>query len=110
MDIVLSRHAQLRAQQWNVSWEEVLFIVEHAHRVHNAGVIFCQLLRRSMPIDLPGNDAYWRLVGTTVLLCSSCRSGVVTLYRAPKAFHEDRKKSKYCLHTAAQCPCCGVLH
>jgi len=87
MDIVLSRHAQLRAQQWNVSHDEVMFIVENAHRVHNAGVIFCQLQRRSLPRDLRGNDQVWRLVGTTVLLCSRCRSGVVTLYRAPKAFH-----------------------
>jgi hypothetical protein len=110
MDIVLSSHAQQRALQWNVSHDEILFIVENAHRMHNAGVIFCQLQRRSLPHNLPGNAEYWRLVGTTVLLCSRCRSGVVTLYRGPKAFHDDRKKSKYCLHMMAQCPCCGVLH
>ena len=104
--IMLSYHASHRSAQRNVSYEEIKFIAENGQRVHRAGVIFCQLRRKDMPDDLPVNHPYWRLTGTTVVLCKCCQC-VITLYRNADAFGKDRQKNKHNLHAHYSiCPQC----
>lgn len=105
-DIMLSDHAAQRSLEWNVSFDEIAFVVEHADRLHRAGVIFCQMRKKNMPEHISGNHPYWKLVGTSVLLCRKCRQGVMTVYREEKAFLEDRKKAKYC-RRRNRCPVCS---
>jgi len=109
LEIFLSNHAVYRAQQWNLSYDEVIFVALHGHREYNAGCIFCQLREKDIPQHLPGNHPYRRLAGNvSVLLCSDCHSQVITLYRNKKAFLTDRKKAKH--HTQLRsytCSCCS---
>lgn len=107
MVISLSRHAEMRSAQRNVSFSEILFIVKHGHRTRRTGVIFCQMLAKNMPENIPANDSIQRLVGTTVVLCE-CGHYVVTLKRGEKSFFKDKRKSKYCAKRQyGTCPYCG---
>jgi len=90
----LSKHAKERADQRNLSEEEIAFIVENGRKRHRSGVIFYQMLRKNMPDELPGNHPFRRLDGTTIVV-SPCGTNVVTLYRNPKAFKRDSSKQKH---------------
>jgi hypothetical protein len=107
MDISLSQHAEMRSAQRNVSFDEILFIIRHGRRTRRTGVIFCQMLEKNMPENIPANDPIQRLVGTTVVLCE-CGHHVVTIKRGVKSFFKDKRKSKYCAKRQyGTCPCCG---
>ena len=107
----LSQHAQYRSAQRNLSNEDILFILTYGEREHRAGVIFCQLHRKNIPTETPGNHRHRQLVGTTVVLCR-CDNYVVTLYREGKAFHRDSRKARFNRNdTQPQCcPCCHTIH
>jgi len=111
VEFELSDHAARRAAQRNVSPDEIAFLLKHGRFLHNTGVIFCQLRRKDVPDDLPGNHRYRRLVGSTLVLCR-CGHFVVTLYREAKAFHHDNCKTRYNQkpETYISCPYCrGVV-
>lgn len=108
MELDLSDHARRRCAQRNLSYNEVLFICQYGKRERNAGVIFCQLRRDRMPKHIGANDPYQRLIGTTVVL-SKCGYVVVTVYREGKAFHEDKRKSKYYWRQHTSCPHCSTI-
>ena len=92
--MIMSLHAHDRSTSRNIRTDEIDFVCSHGYHNHNAGVIFCQMRRDSFPSDLPGNHRYYRLQGTTVVLCS-CGEYVITVYKNAKAFKKDRKKAKY---------------
>lgn len=107
MSPILSEHACLRSAQRNLSYDEILFIVEHGKRLHGAGGIFCRMYRNRLPDDLPANHPYQRLVGSTVLLCP-CGHYVITLYREDGAFRKDARKPKYDHRSGSRkCQHCG---
>ncbi len=103
----LSQHAKHRSAQRNLSKEDIHFVLTHGEHEHGAGVIFCQLHRKNIPNDTPGNHRYRQLVGTTLVLCT-CGEFVVTLYRQSKAFHKDKCKAHYNRQggQSSTCPCC----
>ncbi len=105
LDITFSEHAIVRSEQRNLSYDEILFVVQYANRIHRAGGLFCQLRNKDMPDNIPGNHPYRRLVGTTVLLCPYCAQQVITAYRNKKAFLRDRQKSKTCSKRNQRCSC-----
>ena len=106
MNIILSEHAIQRAMQRNVSFNEINFIIQHGKLLRNAGVSFRQLREKDWPDSLPGNHAYHRLIGTTVVLCK-CGLFVVTLYREEEAFRKDKRKTRYNSTTQwVGCPHC----
>lgn len=107
-DITLSTHALHRSAQRNITVEDITSIVQTGHRLRRTGVIFCQLRRKDIPTDTPGNHRYWQLVGTTVVLCR-CGRYVITVYREERAFHRDACKAKYGLTQNEQCPCCSQI-
>ena len=103
----LSQHALERSRRRHFSEEDLLFVVQHAHRERQTGVIFFQLLRKNIPIELPANDRRRKLEGTTVVTCK-CGQFVITAYKNRDAFKEDRKKSKYAHRPySSNCPVCG---
>lgn len=113
MNIHLSHHARQQAARRNFSETGIQFIMEHGRRQHNSGVIFFQLLKKSIPEHIAPNDPHWKLVGSTVVACA-CGQYVITLYKNPEAFKADRKKNKYNRHKeACHCPIChtdDMLH
>jgi hypothetical protein len=110
MEFKLSDHAARRAAQRNLSHEEIDFLLEHGHFMHNTGVIFCQLRQKDVPDDLPGNHRFRRLVGSTAVLCK-CGYYVVTLYREQRAFRGDSLKTRYSLRgeRLTNCPYCNEV-
>jgi hypothetical protein len=104
----MSQHAQYRSAQRNLSNDDIHFILLHGKYEHRAGVLFCQLHRKDIPNDTPGNHRHRQLIGTTVVLCR-CGGYVVTVYREEKAFHKDNCKTPYDRQIDQQlknCPCC----
>ena len=93
-DVSPSNHSLWRCAQRNFTDDEVQFIIVHGNKLHNAGVIFCQLREKDFPYDLPGNHPYRRLIGATVVLSNS-GTAIKTLYKNPRAFKRDKKKAKY---------------
>lgn len=108
MNIQLSDHANLRSAQRNVSYAEIVFIVEHGKRLRNTGVVFVQLRMKDVPDTLPPNHPYRRLVGSTVVLCG-CGQLVITLYREDDAFRKDKRKTKF-NGQRHQCDLCAQQH
>jgi hypothetical protein len=105
LDIHLSEHASRRSAQRNLSYDEILFVIEHGKRLRNAGVVFIQLRVKDIPEAIPANHHYRRLIGSTVVLCS-CGQHVITLYREDEAFRKDKRKTKYNQqHQCALCSC-----
>jgi hypothetical protein len=102
----LSLHALEQSRRRHLSEADLLFVVQHAHRERQTGVIFHQLLRKNIPAELPANDPRRKLEGTTVITCK-CGQFVITAYKNPDAFKTDRKKSKYAYRDYfTTCPCC----
>lgn len=105
--VILSLHAELRSAHRNLSYEEIDFVVRHGRRERRTGVIFCRMLGRTMPADIPPGHPFRRLIGTTVILCE-CGQFVVTVKRGQQQFSKDRRKSKYCMKQREfLCPCCS---
>ena len=94
MDIELSDHAEIRAAQRNLSYDEICFILTYDKRQRRAGVIFFCLHQKWFPHDLPGSHPYRRLIGTTVIVSRDGKV-VVTAYRNEDAHRHNRRKAKY---------------
>lgn len=108
MQLELSGHAERRSCQRNLRPDEIMFVVENGFRVRKTGVVFCQLRAKDVPKQYVRDGRYRQLIGTTVLLCGRCARYVLTVYRNPEAFRQDRSKAKY--HKCADaryCPCCA---
>jgi hypothetical protein len=94
-----------------MSDEDIRFVLTHGEYEPRAGVLFCQLHRKNVPEDTPGNHRHWQLVGTTIVLCT-CGVYVVTLYRQAKAFRRDKRKTRYNRNEGQleTCPCCRAIY
>ena len=106
--LLLSNHAGCRANKRNLSYEDITFVCTHGFKLSNAGVAFRQLRHDRIPAQMPGNNRCWQLVGTTVVLCPTCESCVITAYRDPAAFQKDKRKEKY--NWKRQASCCPHCH
>lgn len=107
LELLLSNHAWIRAVQWHLSYEEIVFIRKCGHKLPNAGAAFRQLRQDTIPASLPGNHRLRELVGSTVVLCPTCESYVITVYRNPAAFQKDKRKKKYNRkEEESSCPYC----
>lgn len=95
--LILTHHAYERASQWNLSEEQIAFVVEHGERCYKTGVLFYQMLEKNIPQQLLSDNYYAKLNGATVVVSSQNqdRTVVITVYRNEKAFKEDRKKVEY---------------
>ena len=107
--LIMSLHATDRAASRHFSADEITFICRYGYRLHNAGVIFCQMRRDHFPSDESLARSYWRLSDVTVVLCP-CGECVITVYKNSAAFKKDRKKAKYDRQGKRLeycCPYCG---
>lgn len=105
VNLFLSIHAEEEAEADNLYYDDIELGVRVGHRERRTGVIFCQVRAKDLAKVISGNHDYWRLVGTTIILCS-CGEFVITVYRNPSAFKKDRAKEKYNRKHASACPCC----
>ena len=102
----LSNHARQQAARRNLSEQGIAFIMEYGKPKRTAGVIFFQMLEKSLPKDVLPNDPMRKLVGATVVACT-CGQFVITLYKNPRAFRADKKKDKTNRQKRAfTCPFC----
>ena len=102
----LSHHAKQQAARRNLTEQSIAFIMEYGKPQRATGVIFFQMLEKSLPKDVSPNDPMRKLVGATVVACG-CGQFVITLYKNPKAFKADRKKDKTNRQKRAYtCPFC----
>jgi hypothetical protein len=105
--VTLTSHAQLRAAQWNLSLEDIEFVVNYGKQQYNTGALFCFLGHNSIPRAFQNHQRYQQLVGTTVLLCSKCGQKVITLYRNKDAPAKDKRKLRYDAQPREHhCDCC----
>jgi hypothetical protein len=82
--------------------------MQHGEAKHASGVIFFQMLKKSVPKNVSPNDPIRKLIGATVVACP-CGQFVITLYKNPKAFKTDRKKDKFNRNKGlCTCPYCGA--
>lgn len=76
-DYVPSNHAEKRMAQRNVSFEDVVFVLEFGRKLHKAGAVFYFLRKCDIP---QGEQQFSRLEGTTVVLSRETAT-IITVYR-----------------------------
>ncbi|NDJ55288.1 MAG: DUF4258 domain-containing protein [Chloroflexi bacterium] len=89
-----SAHALQRCAERNVSEDEILYIIANGHTFHNAGAVFAELRKDSVPEEDHRDQRIAQLIGTTVVLNTTC-STVITVYRNRCAGKKNRRKAKY---------------
>lgn len=91
----ITRHAQQRMAQRNVSLPDIFYVLQHGTRFYCAGTVQVHLRK----IDVPYRDRKCqelsRLEGATVVL-SRCNASVLTVWRNRQSgVHHIRKKTAY---------------
>jgi hypothetical protein len=79
-EYIPSFHAEKRMAQRNVSFEDVVFVLENGRKLHKAGAVFYFLRKCDIP-DL--EPEFSRLEGTTVVLSRETAT-IITVYRNRK--------------------------
>lgn len=77
-DYVPSDHAEIRMAQRNVSFEDIVFVLEYGWKSHKAGAVFYCLRRCDIPRNLRRHLS--RLEGTIVVLSGETNT-IITVYR-----------------------------
>jgi hypothetical protein len=94
-DYVPSHHAEKRMAQRNISFEDIVFVLEHGRKLHKAGAVFFFLRR----CDIPGQrwQRCGRLEGTTVVLSRETAT-IITVYRNRQGLRRVKRKTdrSYC--------------
>ncbi len=75
-----SCHAMLRMAQWNLSLDDVRFVLDHGQRLHRAGAIFVYLRAKDIPRSERRQSHFARLEGATVVV-SPNKPIIITVYR-----------------------------
>lgn len=78
--LTLTKHAQQRMAQRNLSPDDVDFILSHGRPNHCAGVVQIHLRHKDVPAATAKQTKYTRLVGSTVVL-SRDQTAVITVWR-----------------------------
>lgn len=94
----LSRHAELRMAQRNLSVEDVELALRLGHKEHRTGAKFFVLCKRDCPRGLEKNLA--RLIGTVVVV--EADAVIATVYRHRDALAKIRHKPKRYLKGAGR--------
>lgn len=77
-EYVPSDHAEIRMAQRNVSFEDIVFVLDHGRKMHKAGAVFYFL--RKCDIPQGWQREFGRLEGTTVVLSRETAT-IITVYR-----------------------------
>ncbi len=77
-EYVPSFHAEKRMAQRNVSFEDIVFVLEHGRKLHKAGAVFFFL--RKCDISQKRRRQFGRLEGTVVVLSRETTT-IITVYR-----------------------------
>jgi hypothetical protein len=88
----LSPHAQLRAAQRNLNYEDLEYVYQYGSRLRLTGISFYTLRKRDIPPSDGHNSQISRLEGTTLLV--SRDNVVITVIRNDRYLRKLRYKSK----------------
>lgn len=91
-------HAEIRCAQRNVSKRDVLYVLEHGRKEHNAGSLMYFLARRDVPKSDQSDPHIQRLIGVCVHTVANDHGVVLvtTLYRNEDSGLKDhRRKRKF---------------
>ncbi len=94
----VSRHAELRMAQRNLSAHDVELALRLGHREYRTGAQFFFLGRRDFPRG--AEKALTRLAGTVVVV--EADAVIATVYRHQHALARIRRKSKHCWKDACR--------
>lgn len=86
---ILSKHAELRMSQRNLSFEDLLIALQFGQKHHRSNSIFFFLGKNNLPKGAEKN--FEKLIGTTVLVI---KNSIVTVYRNRRASSKIRRKAK----------------
>lgn len=78
--LAITKHAQQRMAQRNLSDNEVQFIINHSRPSYTAGAVFFVLRKKDIPRELRHDSAIARLEGATVV-ASRDNGDIITVYR-----------------------------
>lgn len=79
--LAITKHAQQRMAQRNLSCNEIGFIMDYSRPRFVAGAVFFVLRKKDIPWELRHNSAIARLEGVTVV-ASNDNGDIMTVYRA----------------------------
>lgn len=86
---ILTKHAELRMSQRNLSFEDLLIALQFGRKHHRANTTFFFLGKNNLP---KGSVKHFeKLIGTTVLVT---KNFIVTVYRNRHASSKIRRKAK----------------
>lgn len=86
---ILTKHAELRMSQRNLSFEDLLIALQFGRKHHRSNTIFFFLGKNNLP---KGNEKnFEKLIGTTVVVVEN---SIVTVYRNRRASSKIRRKAK----------------
>jgi len=88
----LSPHAELRAAQRNLSYEDLVYVYRWGRSLRLTGIVFYTVGRRDVPQCDRHSSELSRLVGTTLLV--SHDNVVITVIRNERYIRKLRYKSK----------------
>ncbi len=103
--LTLSRHAERRLAQRDLSCEDVEYVMTFGDCTHRAGAAAFFLGWRHHPTH-DARRRYSHLEGTIVLVCPHCEC-VLTAYRNRRGLKKHEHKTKYDRRHGS-CPRCGA--
>lgn len=95
-ELQVTRHAESRQAQRNLSPEDIEFVWEYGRRVRCAGVLHIFLGKRDIPVEREVARRFARLEGTTLVMDDTWNELVlITAYRNRRGLKQIRAKQKY---------------
>lgn len=95
ISLIITRHAQQRMAQRNISLSDVLYVLQHGKCFHCSGTMQVHLRKTDLPARDRKLKQLSRLEGVTVVL-SRGNSSVLTVWRNRQhGVHHIRKKRLY---------------
>lgn len=85
----ISKHAQKRMAERNISVSDVNIALEKGEKIHRTGAIFFFLGKK----NLPEGRQFERLNGLTILLANNYRT-IITVFRNRRILHDIKQKAK----------------
>lgn len=92
----VTRHADQRMVQRNLSVEDIHYVLLYGQTLHKAGAIFTFLRKKDIPqVDLT-NPRFQKLIGTTVVMAKEDGYHILTAYRTRHlGLRRIKRKSDY---------------
>ena len=91
MHPALTRHAEHRAAQANLTQDKINIILQFGRWIHRGHALFCVLLKRDLPHLLQGDDYFLKLTDCALVMDPS-GSEIITCYKNKTAIKNIKRK------------------